>query len=111
MPLYAYDCQRCGAEAEYIQKFSDPPVKKCERCGGRLRKRLTAAAFHLKGSGWYRDGYASARPGTESGAGGETPATGDAAASAPPAEVTGTKATAGDGKKPAKKKGKREAAA
>lgn len=59
MPIYAYDCQKCGEQAEYIQKMSDPPMTKCEQCGGKLTKAITAAAFHLKGGGWYADGYAS----------------------------------------------------
>ncbi len=70
MPIYAYRCQTCGADAEYIQKFSDPPVTVCEACGGALERAVTAAAFHLKGGGWYKDGYASTK--AEGGGGGET---------------------------------------
>ncbi len=62
MPIYAYSCQRCGATPEYIQKFSDPPMTVCEACGGSLARAVTAAAFHLKGGGWYKDGYASSKP-------------------------------------------------
>lgn len=69
MPIYAYRCQTCGADAEYIQKFSDPPVTVCEACGGALERAVTAAAFHLKGGGWYKDGYASTKA---EGGGGET---------------------------------------
>jgi len=59
MPLYDYQCKKCGEAFEYLQKFSDPPMTKCEACGGKLAKQLTAPAFHLKGGGWYADGYAS----------------------------------------------------
>lgn len=59
MPIYAYECTKCGEQAEYIQKISDAPMKKCESCGGKLSKLMTAASFHLKGGGWYKDGYAS----------------------------------------------------
>ena len=62
MPLYAYRCEACGAEEEHLQKFSDPPKAECESCGGALSKLLTPTAFHLKGGGWYKDGYASAKP-------------------------------------------------
>ena len=65
MPIYAYKCEACGAEEDHIQRFSDPPMTECASCGGRLHKQITAAAFHLKGSGWYRDGYASAKPTSE----------------------------------------------
>lgn len=61
MPIYAYRCSKCGADTEYIQKFSDPPMTECEACGGPLARAVTAAAFHLKGGGWYKDGYASAK--------------------------------------------------
>ena len=47
---------------------------KCEACGGRLEKLLTAAGFQLKGAGWYKDGYSSAKPGGGGGGGGESDA-------------------------------------
>lgn len=59
MPIYAYRCSKCGEQEEHIQRFSDPPLESCAACGGRLEKLLSAAAFHLKGGGWYKDGYAS----------------------------------------------------
>ncbi len=72
MPIYAYRCQSCGADAEFIQKFSDPPMTVCERCHGTLERAVTAAAFHLKGGGWYKDGYASAKADGASTEGGES---------------------------------------
>ena len=66
MPIYAYECTKCGEQAEYIQKVSDAPKKKCESCGGKLSKLMTAAAFHLKGGGWYKDGYASTNKSSDS---------------------------------------------
>ncbi len=62
MPIYAYRCTKCGAEEEHIQGFDDPPMTTCEACGGGLERLLSAAAFHLKGGGWYKDGYASTKP-------------------------------------------------
>lgn len=94
MPIYAYRCQSCGADAEYIQKFSDPPMQTCESCGGTLERAVTAAAFHLKGGGWYKDGYASTKADgakTEGGAADSKPAdttskpASDAGSSAPAA--------------------------
>jgi len=61
MPIYAYRCASCNAVEEYIQKFDDPPMTVCEKCGGPLARAVTAAAFHLKGGGWYKDGYASTK--------------------------------------------------
>ncbi|MBX7081328.1 MAG: zinc ribbon domain-containing protein [Nannocystaceae bacterium] len=63
MPLYAYRCSACGAEEEHIERFSDPPKATCDACGGPLARLLTPTAFHLKGGGWYKDGYASSKPG------------------------------------------------
>ena len=54
MPIYEYECQGCGDRHEFIQKFSDGLKRKCPSCGKpRLRKLISAAAFHLKGDGWY----------------------------------------------------------
>ena len=54
MPIYEYECRGCGEQHEFIQKFSDSPKRKCPSCGKlRLRKLISAAAFHLKGDGWY----------------------------------------------------------
>ena len=54
MPIYEYECRGCGERHEFIQKFSDGPKRKCPSCGKlRLKKLISAAAFHLKGDGWY----------------------------------------------------------
>ena len=54
MPIYEYKCDACGELHEFIQKFSEEPMRECPGCGElRLRKLISAAAFHLKGSGWY----------------------------------------------------------
>jgi len=58
LPIYEYECQKCHHRFEKIQQFSDPPVKKCPKCGGKLEKVITAAAVQFKGSGWYVTDYA-----------------------------------------------------
>lgn len=58
MPLYEYRCEKCGARVEKIQKFSDPPLAICEKCGGGLTRLLSAPAIQFKGSGWYVTDYA-----------------------------------------------------
>jgi putative FmdB family regulatory protein len=58
MPIYEYVCTACGRIEEAIQKFSDRPLSKCSRCSGKLQRLISQSAFHLKGSGWYADGYA-----------------------------------------------------
>ena len=58
MPIYEYECSKCGKTIEVIQKFSDKPLKKHEGCGGSLTKLISAAAFQFKGTGWYVTDYA-----------------------------------------------------
>ena len=58
MPLYEYQCEKCGSRIEKIQKFSDPPLATCEKCGGDLTRLLSAPAIQFKGTGWYVTDYA-----------------------------------------------------
>ena len=58
MPLYEYQCKKCGHRFEKIQKFSDRPVKKCPQCGGPVEQTISAPAVQFKGSGWYVTDYA-----------------------------------------------------
>lgn len=57
MPVYEYQCQSCKRIIEKIQKFSDPPLTKCEKCGGSLQKILSPSALVFKGSGFYITDY------------------------------------------------------
>lgn len=58
MPVYEYECLKCGERFEEIRKFSDPPVKKHDGCGGKVKKLLSAPSFQFKGTGWYVTDYA-----------------------------------------------------
>jgi putative FmdB family regulatory protein len=58
MPIYEYECSKCGKTFEVIQKMSDRPLKKHESCGGSLTKLISAAGFQFKGTGWYVTDYA-----------------------------------------------------
>lgn len=54
MPTYQYACPDCGHTFERVQKFSDPPVKRCPKCGKRrVHRVVTPVAVTFKGSGWY----------------------------------------------------------
>lgn len=57
MPIYEYKCKECNKEFEAIQKFSDDPLTECPQCKGPVEKQISQSAFHLKGGGWYSDGY------------------------------------------------------
>ena len=69
MPLYEYECEKCGHCFEKIQKFSDKMVKKCPECGGRVEQMISAPAVQFKGSGWYVTDYAkkSSAPSSDGG--------------------------------------------
>jgi putative FmdB family regulatory protein len=58
MPLYEYECDSCAHRFEVIQKFSDPPIDKCPKCGSTVRKLMSSPAIQFKGSGWYITDYA-----------------------------------------------------
>ena len=67
MPLYEYQCGRCG-RFEIIQKFSDAPLTVCPTCGQEVQKLLSAPAIQFKGTGWYITDYArKSSGGSESG--------------------------------------------
>jgi len=58
MPIYEYRCESCGHELEVLQKMSDAPLVDCPQCGeSTLKKVLSAAAFRLKGGGWYETDF------------------------------------------------------
>lgn len=59
MPMYEYQCGKCGLVFEAMQKFSDAPLTECRDCGGPVKKLISQASFALKGSGWYQQGYSS----------------------------------------------------
>src|SRR5437868_4522714 len=59
MPLYEYQCNKCGHRFEKILKFSDKPIKKCPDCGGAVEQLISAPAVQFKGSGWYVNDYAN----------------------------------------------------
>lgn len=57
MPIYEYECTKCGRSLEAFQKINDKPFRTCEACKGRLRKVISLSSFHLKGTGWYATDY------------------------------------------------------
>ncbi len=57
MPIYEYECESCGKVVEHWQKITDPPLDKCDSCGGHMKKLISHSTFHLKGSGWYVTDY------------------------------------------------------
>ncbi len=62
MPIYEYKCESCGEELEALQKVSEDPLTDCPACGkSSLKKKISAAAFRLKGGGWYETDFKSGK--------------------------------------------------
>ncbi len=58
MPIYEYQCTACGEELEVLQKISEAGPETCPACGeNALKKKVSAAAFRLKGGGWYETDF------------------------------------------------------
>ncbi len=95
MPIYEYRCSICSHELEALQKFSDPLLTACPSCGtDTLVKKVSAAGFQLKGSGWYATDFkGNGKPAGKSGA-----ASGEGKASDKAEKAEGKSAAKSDGK-------------
>jgi putative FmdB family regulatory protein len=58
MPIYEYTCLKCKTHVEILQKMTDKPLAKCQKCGGRLEKEWSRTGIQFKGTGWYVTDYA-----------------------------------------------------
>ena len=65
MPIYEYECEKCGVTFEAIQAISARPLKSCNGLGcdnkdnGKVHRIVSQSGFILKGSGWYASDYPS----------------------------------------------------
>ena len=62
MPTYAYRCTKCGTEIEVVQSMSDPPLKRCKECRGKLQRTFHPVGIVLKGSGFHKTDYRTKKP-------------------------------------------------
>ena len=62
MPIYEYKCRKCGKQFEAFQGITDPELKSCKFCKGRVEKLVSMTSFSLKGSGWYATDYKGKNP-------------------------------------------------
>jgi putative FmdB family regulatory protein len=58
MPIYEYECDKCGAHLEVLQKMGDKALTRCTKCRGKVHKVVSRSSFQLKGAGWYLTDYA-----------------------------------------------------
>ena len=96
VPLYEYQCAKCGKRTEKIENVSGPHLKKCPHCGGKVERLLAAPALQFKGSGWYVTDYAGKSGGKEA-----PPPDGSAPGPAPEGKETAAKDSSSK-EKPAK---------
>jgi len=57
MPIYEYQCQKCGT-FEVTQRITEKPLGRCPTCKGKVKKLISNTSFQLKGTGWYVTDYA-----------------------------------------------------
>ncbi len=103
MPIYEYQCQSCGEETEALRRLSDEPLVDCPSCGAAaLKKKVSAAAFRLKGGGWYETDFKTGNKKNLAGGGDEGgKAAGASSAESKPVDKTPSGSASGDGKKTA----------
>jgi len=56
MPIYEYQCRKCG-QFEVMQKISERPLTRCPTCQSKVTKLISNTSFQLKGTGWYITDY------------------------------------------------------
>ncbi len=67
MPLYEYECLKCGRKTEKIENVAGPHLKKCPHCGGKVEALFSAPAIQFRGSGWYVTDYGGKKSSGDSG--------------------------------------------
>jgi putative FmdB family regulatory protein len=82
VPIYEYQCTKCGEIFEAFQKITDEPLSQCKFCQAKVEKLISHSTFQLKGSGWYLTDYSR----KNSSSSGETPKASEP--SSKPAETT-----------------------
>jgi putative FmdB family regulatory protein len=60
MPTYEYECSSCGNRFEKFQSITAAPVKRCPKCGKKVKRLFGGGAGVIfKGSGFYSTDYRS----------------------------------------------------
>jgi putative FmdB family regulatory protein len=80
MPIYEYE-REDGTVFELIQKASEDPLESCPTTGQKVRRLVSASAFHLKGTGWYKTDYGASSSSGGSSSNGSSPKSSEASSS------------------------------
>ncbi|MBN2397248.1 MAG: zinc ribbon domain-containing protein [Deltaproteobacteria bacterium] len=85
MPIYEYQCRKCGRKFEVFQGIADKEITTCTFCDGSVDKLISLSSFHLKGSGWYVTDYGGKKPSASETPKGDSPSSpGETAAASDP---------------------------
>ncbi|QGY38894.1 zinc ribbon domain-containing protein [Pseudodesulfovibrio cashew] len=92
MPIYEYQCRDCQSVFEEWQSGFEDRDMECPECGGQSKRLISHSSFHLKGGGWYADGYGGKKSGSTPGKAAEPAKTGpeDSGAKPAPAKASDT---------------------
>jgi putative FmdB family regulatory protein len=67
MPTYDYKCRKCGNAFEARQTMSEPMLKSCPKCKGKVDRLIGAGAgLIFKGTGFYITDYKKSSPTSDS---------------------------------------------
>lgn len=53
MPIYEYECQKCGVHFDKLQRFGDPKPDTCPNGHSQVHRLLSQPTIIFKGSGFY----------------------------------------------------------
>ncbi|WP_281763186.1 FmdB family zinc ribbon protein [Pseudodesulfovibrio nedwellii] len=96
MPIYEYQCQSCQSVFEEWQSGFEDKEFPCPECGGVSKRLISHSSFHLKGSGWYADGYGATKSGCKPGEAQEPSSGGDSEPSTKAESAPASKCPAAD---------------
>ena len=63
MPIYEYECPKCGT-IEIFQGIRDDHITKCttEKCKCKIKRVLSPCVSHFVGTGFYQTDYGGSSP-------------------------------------------------
>jgi putative FmdB family regulatory protein len=102
MPIYEYECKKCGT-FEAVQSMSEEPLKRCPECRSKVSRLISSSSFHLRGGGWYADSYDAKSPKPK-----EKSSSAETSKGAESTKKSSDKATATAGKASSKTSGKKK---
>ena len=102
MPIYEYECKKCGT-FEAVQSMSEEHLKRCPECRSKVSRLISSSSFHLRGGGWYADGYDAKSVKSK-----EKTSSSETSKESGPAKKSSDKSTPASGKTPAKTPAKKK---